>query len=45
MLVNEVIKPKEKNQCKLKEGEELNKKEEEIANIFNNFFIEKNFIT
>jgi hypothetical protein len=40
-LVNEVIKPKEKNQWKLKEGEEVIEKEEEIANIFNNFFIEK----
>ena len=39
--VNEVIKPKEKNQWKLKEGEEVIEKEEEIANIFNNFFIEK----
>ena len=35
------IKPKEKNQWKLKEGEEVIEKEEEIANIFNNFFIEK----
>ena len=40
-LVNEVIKPKEKNQWELKEGEEVIEKEEEIANIFNNFFIEK----
>jgi hypothetical protein len=40
-VVNEVIKPKEKNQWKLKEGEEVIEKEEEIANIFNNFFIEK----
>jgi hypothetical protein len=40
-LVNEVIKPKEKNHWKLKEGEEVIEKEEEIANIFNNFFIEK----
>ena len=40
-MVNEVIKPKEKNQLKLKDGEEVIAKEEEIANIFNNFFIEK----
>ncbi len=40
-LVNEVIKPKEKNQLKLKEGEEVIEKEEEIANILNTFFIEK----
>jgi hypothetical protein len=33
-VVNEVIKPKEKNQWKLKEGEEVIEKEEEIANIF-----------
>jgi hypothetical protein len=40
-VVNEVIKPKEKIQWKLKEGEEVIEKEEEIAKIFNNFFIEK----
>jgi hypothetical protein len=40
-VVNEVIKPKEKNQWKLKYGEEVIEKEEEIANIFYNFFIEK----
>ena len=36
------LNPKKKNQWKLKEGEEVIGKEEEIANIFNNFFIEKN---
>jgi hypothetical protein len=40
-VVNEVIKPKEKNQWKLKEAEEVIEKEEEIANIFNNIFFEK----
>ena len=35
------LNPKKKNQWKLKEGEEVIEKEEEIANIFNNFFIEK----
>jgi hypothetical protein len=40
-VVNEVIKPKEKNQWKLKEGDKDIEKEEEIANIFNNFLIEK----
>ena len=40
-LVNEVIKPKDKNQWKLKEGEEIIENGEEIANIFNKFFIEK----
>ncbi len=37
------LNPKKKNQWKLKEGEEVIEKEEEIANIFNNFFIEKKF--
>ena len=41
-IVNDVIKPREKNNSwKLQEEDEIIEKEEEIANIFNNFFVEK----
>jgi len=43
-VVNQVIKPKEKSQWKLIEEEEVIEDEEQIGNIFNNFFVEKIFL-
>ena len=43
-VVNQVLKPKEKSEWKLIEGEQVIENEEQIGNIFNNFFVEKIFL-
>ena len=43
-MVNQVLKPKEKSEWKLIEGEQVIEDEEQIGNIFNNFFVEKIFL-
>jgi len=42
-VVNQVLQPKEKSEWKLIEGEQVIENEEQIGNIFNNFFVEKIF--
>ena len=44
-VVNQVLKPKEKSEWKIIEGERVIEDEEQMGNIFNNFFVENIFLT
>ena len=43
-MVNQVLKQKEKREWKLIEGEQVIEDEEQVGNLFNNFFVETIFL-